>query len=276
MSEGNNTTKTLSARAAATEIPSLAQIVGNSQIVDHFKKRLERPPETDANVLVLGKPGTGKSAVQLAYIRQRLANPDLFSGDLELSTFPHAVDHQANLWQTRTAGKIYAFIRIDGGTDGKVDLDRKVRDALWNTAEHTFVLLDEAGELFFRGMEECLRPLLTHPEITTYANAQNFHDRRRTDTQQEKDARLHAFLRRFEYRFHTANPSTRELEACLVDRLKRWCIKLDSINTLRLIVLKSGGVVGYALKPLIQALDQPDRRLTRELVERCDLDPADA
>jgi len=54
--------------------------------------------------------------------------------------------------------------------------------------------------------------------------------------------------------------------------MKAWQVKLDEPATLRLLMLKSGGVVGYALGPIIKAIDN-GRVLTRDLVERSDPDP---
>lgn len=264
----------ITAKQAEADIPPLERLTGNYSILGHFQRCQDRPPESDGNVLIEGLPGTGKTATILSYLRRRLNNPTLFEGDVELSRVggEGMAGHEANYWQTGT-GRIYAFVRIDGATDTRADLDRKVRDAMWNTGDHTFVLLDEAGELYFRGMEEPLRPMLTAPDVTTYANAQNFHSKRRTDSRKEEDDRLRAFLRRFTHHFHTENPTEPDLVRFLVDRLKSWGLKLDSAATLHLLARKSGGVVGYAIRPLIKAIDEPDRRLSRDLVERYDADP---
>ena len=63
-----------------------------------------------------------------------------------------------------------------------------------------------------------------------------------------------------------------DLVLFLIRRMKAWQVKLDEPATLRLLMLKSGGVVGYALGPIIKAIDN-GRVLTRDLVERSDPDP---
>jgi hypothetical protein len=269
--------KLITAKEAEAEIPALENQVGNYKIIDHFRRSLLRPPEADGNVMIEGLPGSGKTVVIIGYLRVRLNNPDLFNGDYEeFKSHPchEGIDeHDARYFQTRVPYKIYAFVRIDGATDSKKQLERKIQDTIYGVADHKFVLLDEAGELYFNGLEECLRPLLTDPHITTYANAQNFHSKRKTDNRQEQDARLQAFLRRFTHRFSTDNPTKEELMLFLIQKLKDWQLKLDHPSTLRLILLKSGGVVGLALRPLICAIDRPDRKLTRDLVEGYDVDP---
>ena len=267
----------ITAKEAEAEIPRLEDQVGNDEIRDYFRRCLQRPPEADANVLIEGQPGTGKTVTEISYLRVRLNNPNLFGGDFEeIQSQPGNQDldeHDARFFQTNTPYRMYVFVRIDGATDNRKHVERKVTDTIWSTADHKFVLLDEAGELYFNGLEECLRPLLTDPHITTYANAQNFHSKRKTDNRQEEDARLRAFLRRFTHKFSTDNPTDEELVRYLIRKMKEWQLKIDHPSTLRLVLLKSGGVVGYALRPLISAIDEPDRKLTRKLVEGYDVDP---
>lgn len=270
-------TRLITAKEAEAEIPPLEDQVGNDLIRDHYRRCLLKPPESDANIMIEGPPGSGKTVSQISYLRRRLNNPDLFGGDFEEIKSElgdkDLDEHEARFFQTKTPFKIYVFVRIDGATDNRKQVERKVTDTIWAAADHKFVLLDEAGELYFNGLEECLRPLLTDPHITTYANAQNFHSKRKTDNRQEEDARLRAFLRRFTHKLSTENPTGDELIRFLVGKLKDWQLKIDHPSTLRLILLKSGGVVGYALRPLISAIDHPDRRLTREFVESYDVDP---
>ncbi len=129
--------------------------------------------------------------------------------------------------------------------------------------------------LYFRGMEECLRPLLTDPHVTTYANAQNFHSKRRSDTKREEEDRLKAFLRRFTQREVMDNPTPTEMTRVVIRRMKRLGMKLDHPSTLRLLVEKSECVVGFAVRILIRAIEksQESRTLTRELVEEGDVNP---
>ncbi len=270
-------TRPITAKEAEAEIPRLEDQVGNDQIRDHFRRCLLNQPESDANVMIEGTPGTGKTVLEISHLRVRLNNPNLFGGDFEEIRSEHGNqdldEHDARFFQKNTPYKIYVFVRIDGATDNRKAVERKVTDTIWCAADHKFVLLDEAGELYFNGLEECLRPMLTDPHITTYANAQNFHSKRKTDNRQEEDARLRAFLRRFTHKFSTSNPTEEELVRYLASKMRAWKLKIDHPSTLRLVLLKSGGVVGYALRPLIGAIDEPDRKLTREFVETYDVDP---
>lgn len=269
----------ITAKEAETEIPELDEMFVGEELRKHLDFRLKEPPETDTNMLIEGDPGTGKTSLQIAFLRKRLGNPKLFTGDFEQiqSEQGHLApdEHDARFFQTRTPGKIYVFVRIDGGTDKKDWLESKVQDIIWGHGDHKFVLLDEAGELFYRGMEECLRPLLTDRHVTTYANAQNFHSKRRTDTRKEEDARLTAFLRRFSQRFFTENPTPDELLKLIIRRMKAWKIGLDHPSTLRLLVQKSECVVGLATRQLVRAIDNPDgsRMLTRRIIEEADVNP---
>ena len=129
----------------------------------------------------------------------------------------------------------YAFVRIDGASDSTKTLELKVRDAMNNSAIHTFVFIDELGELYFRGMEESLRPVMTAPEITTLATAQNFHSKRRTDNTDEREDRERALLRRFSRIIPTANPSEGELLRFLARRTCEWGLLVDHPSTLRLL-----------------------------------------
>ena len=64
-----------------------------------------------------------------------------------------------------------------------------------------------------------------------------------------------------------------DLARFLINRMKTWRVKLDAPDTLRLLIQKSSGVVGYALRPIYRAIDEPGRTLTREMVEAGDVDP---
>jgi hypothetical protein len=272
-----NPTKLISAKEAETQIPLLDDIVGNERIRNHFQLRLMEPFVGDANVMVEGPPGTGKTNVILGYLQQRFGDPAFEDGDiygLRKEEWNAAKsEYDLRFWQTRGGdNKIYAYLRVDGGTDSKTDIELKLRDARNNHADHTFMLLDESGELYYRCLEEMFRPILTDPRITVYATAQNFHNKRKTDSSEEAADRLTAFLRRFPYQFQTENPRESELVQFLIRRMKVWQVKLDEPATLRLLVQKSGGVVGFALIPVINAIDN-GRLLTRDIVERTDPNP---
>lgn len=270
-----NPSKLISAKEAETQIPILDDIVGNDTIRSHFQARLKEPFSGDANVMIEGLPGTGKTNVVLSYLRQRFQDPTFEDGDVFEKRKDEwniaRSDYDLRFWQTQS-DKIYAYLRVDGATDSKADLQAKLRDARNNHEDHTFIFLDEAGELYFNGLEEMFRPVLTDPRITVYATAQNFHSKRKSDSSQEEADRLRAFHRRFTHHFHTENPTEKDLVLFLIRRMKAWHVKLDEPATLRLLILKAGGVVGYALGPIIKAIDN-GRILTRDLVERSDPDP---
>lgn len=76
-------TRPVTAKEAEAEIPRLDDQVGNDRIRDHFRRCLLRPPEADANVMIEGPPGTGKTVSEIAYLRVKLNNPNLFGGDFE-------------------------------------------------------------------------------------------------------------------------------------------------------------------------------------------------
>jgi hypothetical protein len=127
--------------------------------------------------------------------------------------------------------------------------------------------------VFFRGLDETLRPILTEPGVTTYATAQNFHSKRKTDSFKEEDQRLIALLRRFSHREKTELPTDADHLKFLVFLIGEWSLKIDEPGTLRLLVEKAEGVVGLSKRILIRAIDEPDRRITRKLVEEGDVNP---
>lgn len=175
----------LTAKQIADYIPeTLDDIAGNYELVEYLRERMSYPPEEDPSLMIIGDPGTGKTSAAIAYLRQRLKDPQLgYSNDS---------GHFATL-----AGKQYGFVRINGASVTRNRLQQLAGDATESSAIHTFVLLDEAGELFFQGLEDVLRDMLEHPEVTTYATAQDFHTKKRpTDTAKEHDNRLASFLRK--------------------------------------------------------------------------------
>jgi hypothetical protein len=264
-------------KEAETFIPPLDDMAGNHEIVGFLQRRRTQPFEGDPNMMIVGLPGTGKTVVLKSYLRERFNNPDFYAADIQAASCTRgnwsASKYDVQFFQTNISGKIYAFDAINGEMDSKSDIESKLREIYYASADHTFLLLDEAGELHFRGHDEMLRSVLTAPNITTYATAQNFHGKRRSDNRKEDDDRLRAFLRRFTQFFHTENPTDDEHIRFLARRLKGWDMKLDAPSTLRLLVLKSGGVVGYSLRALIKALCEPDRKLSKALVEDYDPDP---
>jgi Cdc6-like AAA superfamily ATPase len=77
-----NPTRLISAKEAETQIPTLNDIVGNELIRSHFQARLKEPFAGDANVMIEGLPGTGKTNVVLSYLRQRFQDPNFEDGDV--------------------------------------------------------------------------------------------------------------------------------------------------------------------------------------------------
>ncbi len=141
------------------------------------------------------------------------------------------------------------------------------------SAHHKVAVLDELGEAFFRGLDEMFRPLLTETGISNYATAQNFHSKRKSDSSKQEDERLSALLRRFTHREKTELPTEAEHLKLLVFLMKEWSLKIDQPETLRVAVEKSNNIAGYSRLFLIKAIDEPDRRLTRKLVEDSDVVP---
>jgi hypothetical protein len=244
-----------------------------------------QPPESRGNVMVIAPPGYGKTKLVEAHLREVLSNPLLHNGDIEQAKeLDHLLiakgikversAHDLRFWQTQP-GRIYAYVRIEGASDAPKLVERKVFDVLYQDgASHTFVFVDEAGELYVRGLEECLRPILTADNITTYGTAQNFHSRkRRTDTVEEDRDRLGAYLRRFPKLIELHKPADEHHLRFLARRCHEWNIRVDHPSTLRLLVTKADGVVGQSLRLLIQAIDAPGRMLTKEMVLADDVDP---
>ncbi len=277
---------TASPREAIAFVPQLHDFCGDDDAQAYFLHRLEHPFEGDGNVLVTGVPGSGKTHMIESYLRQRFHNPLFHNGDVEegckfddlyrqIGRKIERAAYDIRFFQDNVPGKIYAYIRIDAASDSPKTVERKVADALYHeSSDHAFVFVDEIGELYKKGLEDCLRPVMTAGNITVYATAQNVRGKLRSDTSQEDADRRRAFFRRFPRILETSNPTEAELLRFLAKRIHDWNLGIDSPDTLRLLVMKSGGVVGYAIRSLIKAIDEPDRRLTMGQVLRDDADPA--
>lgn len=255
-------------KEAANYVPPLNEMIGNYELRDFLQDALQQlSPGDDANLLVIGPPGMGKTVTVISYLRQRLGNPDLgYEDDADFFTM--------------LAGKQHGFMRINGSVIDAAELRVTVKYAMNNFCVHTHVVLDEGGELFFQGLEEVLRPMLDHPTVTTYATAQNFHQRkRRSDTEKEHEDRFKAFLRRFPIRIHTQAPVAEEMNGLIKARLQRWGMTADSEKTIELLVRKSyssdGYVPGYALSCLIKAIARLKKVLTYEFVAEFTPNPED-
>lgn len=277
--------KLITAREAEAYIPPLEKFAGNYQVKDKLLGWLRRPIEHDANLLIEGEPGTGKTTIIHAYLREQFGNPWFFREAFmdEGATGQKPKQTSESLEQVREwqCGGKYFFTQINGATDKETKIRSKLDDLTSSgleifadrTVTHMVCVVDEIGELFFRGYDEALRPTLTEQGITTYATAQNFHSKRKTDSFKEEDQRLIALLRRFSHRERTEPPTDPDHFKLLVFLIGEWCLKIDEPGTLRLLVEMAEGVVGLSKRILIRAIDAPDRRLTRKMVEEGDVNP---
>jgi hypothetical protein len=268
------------AREAEAFIPPLREFVGCKSLLAKLQSWTLRPIMNDGNLLVEGEPGTGKTAALLAYFREQFRNPYFFreqhdpQRQLDKANGRHgkSID-ELREWQSIPPRMIY-FKQINGATDSPDVIRSKLQELQYAlNADHRVLLVDELGELYWRGLEESLRPILTESETTVYATAQNFHSKRKTDTAAETDQRLSALLRRFSHRETTELPTEADHLRFLVYLIKEWGLKVDSADTLRLLVDKSDGIVGWSKRIMIRAIDEPGRKLTRALVEEGDVDP---
>lgn len=260
MSTSNPTLGRITQKEAESYIPTIDEAVGESDFLAELRLRRSRQePKEETNLLIMGETGTGKSKILIGYLQERLKDPK--------------VGYREGADWTLKAGQIYRFLLINGGTVSRDTLDGQIELVThgWGS-HHSFVLIDEADQAYARGLDEPLRHLLDHPDVTTYATAQSFEGRRRRESEDEKDSRLSTFIRRFPVRRRTANPEPEELFGFLIRRMDKWGIHHDSDQTVRVLVRKSGCVVPYALGALIEAIGQ-GYRLTYDLVSRYDPDP---
>jgi hypothetical protein len=270
----------ITAAEAEAFVPPLDKFVGNKSLSTLLTRWTARPITHDGNLCVVGPPGTAKTTQIQSYIGHQLNNPYMFREHLDpqrrsvkssgRNRMPVDQDRE---WHATPEGRIF-FKQINGATDSKDLIAKKLEEVQYALfADHAILLVDEIGELYFQGYDEMLRPVLTEPAITVYATAQNFHSKRRTDTANETDDRLSALMRRFSHIVSTELPTPKEHLEFLVYLVKAWTLKIDRPDTLRLLVDKSRGIVGWSKRIMIRAIDSPDRRLTYDLVDAADVDP---
>jgi predicted ATPase with chaperone activity len=231
----------ITASEAEAFFPDLEDIAGNMTLKKLFLERLSRPITHDGNTCVTGAPGTGKTSLFLAYILRQLGSPFMFREHLNpdrwASVNRRTLDEERE-WHTTPQGRIF-FKQINGATDTEAVIRNKIEEVQYTMfADHSVVLVDELGELYFRGFDEMLRPILTESSITVFATAQNFHSKRRSDTANETDERLSALLRRFSSVISTELAPSNDHLKHLVYLVKAWELKIDRPDTLRLLVDK--------------------------------------
>lgn len=269
----------ISAREAESYVPPLKMFAGCYKLRAKLLGWLNRPPEHDANLLIEGEPGTGKTSIIIAYLREQFKNPWFYREEFDPDRGARKARGEQvgdieseREWPTRPRRELF-FQQIDGATDTEVSMRRKIDNVRYAIADHRIALADELGEAFFRGYDEMYRPLLTEGGITVYATAQNFHSKRKSDSSIEEDQRLAALIRRFSHRERTENPTDADHLRFLAFLIGEWSLKIDAPSTLRMLMQKAEGIVGYSKRILIKAIDEPDRRLTRKLVEESDVNP---
>ncbi len=249
-------------KQAEAQKPTIHEIVGNTKVMRDLGQRADLPPEAEANLLLVGEQGTGPSVTLLAHIRQQLRDPSFGANhDLEYSV---------------KDGQSYLGVRIEGASINKTHLENQVELIIHGLGHrHIVVLLDNADVAVERGFDKPLNEMLSHPAVTTFATASSFKEIRLSGPQDESDRRLRDFLGQFRVRRRTENPEPEELLRLLRNRLNQWDIETDEERTVRLLVKKSGCVVGHALGALVEALSRnPYRpRLTFDLVSEYDPDP---
>lgn len=262
----------ISAREAEASITPLDKIAGDGRLLQEIRRRATVPVQDCSNLLITGPVGSGKTAMIQGLLRVQCDNSYLFREWQNPAWDKRTSREEEREWQDTPHGRVYLTI-INGATDSPEDVRRKLQYGLHSIlADHTIVFIDELGELFFRGLEESLRPVLTEGGITVYATAQNFHSRRKTDSWEEEEQRLLALKRRFAHCLTTDLPTEREHLGLLAYLVKEWSLKVDDPETLRLLVRRSKGLVGLSRRVLVQAIDMPGRRLTRQLVEESEFD----
>jgi hypothetical protein len=255
-------TPRITPKDAESHKPTIHEIVGNFSVMKELRARAHLPPEAEANILVVGEQGTGPSATLMAHIRQQLRDPDFgIAEDFDFST---------------KAGQIYRGIRIEGASISKPQLENQVQLAIhgWGCM-HTLVLLNDVNVALERGLDAPLNDMLSHPNVTTYGTASTLKEVHLGGLQDETDRRIRDFIGQFRIRRRTEHPEPEELYQFLSTRLCQWGIETDDERTVRLLVKKSGCVVGHALGALIEALGRNPFRpcLTFDLVSEYDPDP---
>ena len=263
MSMRSSPARRVTPKEAEAQKPTIYEIVGNHKAMIEVQHRADHlTPEGEANFLLVGEQGTGPSATLMALARHQLRDPGFgVTEEIEYSTKP---------------SQIYRGLRIEGASINKSHLENQVQLAIhgWG-CRHTLVLLNDADVAFERGLDKPLNDMLSHPNVTTYATASNLKEIRSGGLQEETDRRLRDFIGQFRIRRRTENPEPEELLRFLRTRLTQWDIEHDDERTVRLLVKKSGCVVGHALGALIEALgrDPLRPRLTFDLVSEYDPDP---
>ncbi len=85
MNEGN-AKRLITAKQAEAYVPPLDQFIGCYALRDKLQNWLKRPVENDSNLLVEGPPGTGKTAIIIAYLREQFKNPWFHAEEIDPAT----------------------------------------------------------------------------------------------------------------------------------------------------------------------------------------------
>ncbi len=237
--------------------PTLDDVCGNYDLRDYLKLCKEDwKPFEEVNLLVVGEPGTGKTSTLISHLRTRWNDSKLGYEEKNVMFAAHR-------------GQRFNFVRIDGASVTEARLNELVSATVAEEvgADHSVVLLDEAGELFHRGLEQKCRPLLEHPSVVTYATAQDFHSKRRkTDTEEEDKNRYLSFLSRFRKKIYTEKPTEEEVFEFIRARLREFEIPDEGDEIVKLLAAKCNGVVRWVMEGLIAAATDPSGKLTRRVV----------
>jgi hypothetical protein len=138
----------------------------------------------------------------------------------------------------------------------------------------SYVLIRNVEELFARGLDRRVHGMLDHPHVVVLARLSGrLTARAGLDVGAETMDRVTYFVSQFPDRVRTEKPAEDELLRFLNLRIKDWDIQPDSDKTVRLLVKKSDGVVGYAMNALYAALDLNGGKLTFDFVSRYDANP---
>ncbi|MBY0587895.1 AAA family ATPase [bacterium] len=233
-------------------LPTFEEMVGNSKLLGLLKHQLTLPVTDLKNILLVGPPGSGKSAAARRYAES-------ICGHLERPELPSP----GRKWPKGNSG--YALFINGGAVDA--DLFRSI--ASWDVcfAPKHLIFVDEFGLLFERGLAESLRVVMDNPAYIVIGTAQSMTaSARRLESVAERDQRREALLRRMIV-CTTEDPTEKELFDWTLKQLKKWTIGLDHPKTLHDLILVSECRVGRVVTAIEKAASYPEQQLTRDIVQ---------